>query len=87
MKELIKKVLKTDNMKEIEKFNDGFGKTTVYGIETDNHILKVWNSSNHSSFNHGEALKRIAEYLIDDETAGNFDDGWMHEIMFEVIEK
>lgn len=87
MKELIKKALNTDNMKEIEKFDDGFGKTTVYGIETDNYILKVWNSSNHSSFNHEEALKRITEFLIDEEMSGNFDDGWFHEIMFEVIEK
>lgn len=60
---------------------------TYNGIETDNVILKVWNSSNNNYFDHEYALKRIVSFLIDDEWEGKFKDGNFNEIMFEVLEK
>jgi hypothetical protein len=87
MDNLIKEMLRTEELKEIRSFDDGFGRTKEYGIETDDYLLTVWNSSNHREFNHQEAIKEIIPHLLDFEFDGSYSDGYWNEIMWEVIEK
>ena len=73
-------------MEPIEKFKDGEGFTVVYGIDTENQRLKVWNSSNHKKFDHEYALSVIADSLEDEEKSGHFSDGNFNEIQWELTE-
>ena len=69
---------------EEEDFVDGCGnKNKVYKVQSDDRTLYYWNSSNQSSINHGVALKRIGNELLDGEEGGTVYDGW-NEIMYEI---
>lgn len=74
-------------MEPIEKFKDDEGFTVVYGIDTENQRLKVWNSSNHKKFNHEYALSVIADSLEDEEKSGHFGDNDFNEIQWELVDK
>ena len=86
MNSLIKMALNTRIMKEIDTHTDEYGTTIIYGIESDTHALKVWNSSNLRGFRHKEALNNIVEYLLNGDTDGSVSQDFK-EIMFEIIEK
>lgn len=73
-------------LEQVESFKDEYGTTKVYGIETDTHLLKIWNSSNRFGFNKRSVLNDIISELEDGNTDGSVDDDFK-EIMFEVHQK
>lgn len=74
------------DLEQVDLFEDEYGTTKVYGIETDTHLLKVWNSSNLRSFNKRPVLNDIISELEDGNTDGSVNDDFK-EIMFEVLQK
>lgn len=96
MKKLIKDIIAYNGYpKKIDSFQTEFETVNVYGIVSDNFILRYWNSSNTESIrNIQSVLKEIAIELIDnidaeDEmdwvTEGEVYDGF-NSIMFVVKE-
>lgn len=97
MKKLVKDIIAYNGYpKKIDSFQTEFETVNVYGIVSDNFILRYWNSSNTESIRNLEMiLKEIAIELIDNIDAEDEMD-WITEgevcngfntIMYEVKEK